>query len=284
VIVYSAEAEPARAYLLRNYNDLDVYVEDANCQHMYIRLVNRILEPHGKHISSVFPLHGRRNLLTRCSADQAVRVGKRIYILDGDLELLLGRAVPPLRHLYRLEAYCAENLLLSEHAIVTIATECDTNKPWHQMALDLALKNLLDRSVLILLPLFVVYAIIYHLGLPIVTVNFSVHRLLEREHDPLSLSARLVRSRIVSLIREIRSQVSPADYRRAREAAKINLQNERQDRSVFISAKDYLIPLVHMHLRHVANMRDPIDALKVRLALHCELDPSLSRSIISALN
>lgn len=281
MIVYSAEAEPARAYLLRNYNDLDVYVEDAACKNMYVRLVNRALEPHGKRISHVFPLHGRGNLLAGCMADQAVRARRRIYLMDADQDLILGRPAPRLNHFYRLSVYCAENLLLSEHAAVTIATECDTNKPWHQMALDLGFRSLIERSVSMLSPLFVVYAIVYDLGLTIETVDFAIQRLFARPNDPLSLSPRLIRERIKSVIRQIRSQVSSADYRRARSAAIAGLR-AGTDASVFISGKGYLLPLVHIHLRNVAGLRDSQDGLKVRLAMICELDHGFSQAIASA--
>lgn len=281
MIIYSAEAEPARAYLLRNYNDLDVFVEDAACQNMYVRLVNRILEPAGRRISTVFPLHGRKRVLADCAADQSVRPRRRIYMMDADQDLILGRPAPALLHLYRLNVYCAENLLLSEHAIVTIATECDTNTSWHQMALNLAFRTLIQRSVITLSPLIVIYAIVHELDLPIETVGFSVHRLLERENDPLSLSAKLVWDRVKALIRQIRSQVPIADYQRARSTAISGLR-AGTDASVFISGKDCLLPLVHMHLRNIAGLRDSTSGFKVRLAQLCDLEPGLSQAILDA--
>lgn len=281
MIVYSTEAEPGRAYLLRNYNDLDVYVEDVECQNMYVRLVNRVLEAHGKRISTVFPLDGRRNLLARCTADQAARPRRRIYLMDADQDLILGRPVPLLDHFHRLGAYCSENLLLSESAVITIAAECDVNKPWHQMAIDLAFRVMIERSVRILSPLFIVYAVVYDLDLPIETVAFSVHRLLETPNDPLSLSPMRVRSRVKSLIQQIHSQVSHADYRRARSVATSGLR-AGTDPSIFISGKDYLLPLIHMHLRNIAGLRDSPSGFKIRLAQLCELDPGFSQAILRA--
>src|SRR5688572_6787211 len=123
VIAYSPDAEPARAYLLKSYNDLDIYVEDANCQNMYVRLFQRMVGP-SKRINHVFPLDGRRNVLLACAADQAVRARQRLYVIDADQDLILGRRRPQLKHLYRLSVYCSENLLLSESAILNVAAEC----------------------------------------------------------------------------------------------------------------------------------------------------------------
>ena len=248
---------------------------------MYVRLVNRVLEAQGKRISTVFPLHGRVNLLARCTADQAVRPRRRIYLMDADQDLILGRPAPRLDHFHRLGAYCSENLLLSENAVITIATECDGNKPWHQMAIDLDFRGLIERSVRILSPLFIVYAVVYDLGLTIETVGFSVHRLLETPNAPLSLSPVLVRERVKSLIREIHSKVSHSDYRLVRSAATSAIR-AGTDHSIFISGKDYLLPLIYQHLRNVAGLRDSPSGFKVRLAQLCELDPGLSQAILHA--
>jgi hypothetical protein len=201
--------------------------------------------------------------------------------MDADQDLILGRPAPQLNHFHRLNVYCAENLLLSEHAIVTIATECDSNKPWHQMAIDLAFRVLIEHSLTVLSPLFVTYAIVYELGLTIDTVSFSVHRLLETPNNPLSLSPRLIKNRVRGLIRQIRSQVSHADYRRARSAATSGLR-AGTDPSIFISGKDYLLPLIYLHLRNIAGLRDSSSGFKVRLAQLCELDPQFSQAILRA--
>ena len=147
MIAYSPDAEPARAYLLRAYNDIDIFVEDCRGQNMYVRLFNRMLLPKRKRISNVFSLKDRKNVIEGCRADQASRNRPRLYIIDGDQDALLGLAKPRLKHLYRLSVYCAENLLLSEHAIVTVATESATNATWSDMALALSIKTLLDKAV-----------------------------------------------------------------------------------------------------------------------------------------
>jgi hypothetical protein len=150
------------------------------------------------------------------------------------------------------------------------------------MALDLAFRALMERSITVLMPLFVVYAIVYELGLTIETVGYSVSRLLSTSGDPLSLSEMLVRSRIRWTVREIRSKVSPQDYQGARNKAVAMVRSGVSDHSIFISGKDYLVPLVHMHLRRVARLNDSPSRFKVRLAQHCELEPGLSAAILNA--
>lgn len=280
MIAYSPEAEPARAFLLRRYNDIEVYVEDTSCQNLYIVLVNRVLRPKGKRISHVFPLGGKSGVISRCSSDQAPSTRKRIYLIDGDLDLILKRPKPRLKHLYRLNVYCAENLLLSEFAAITIGTESATNVRWHDMALQLSLMSLIETSVRKLMPLFVVYSIVHKLGLAVETVSYPVQRLLKVQNDSTTLSGHLIRQRMHDLIRTIQVHVPPGRYHRLRASITTKLSNRTGHLGGLLSGKNYLLPLVHLRLRQVAHFSESLDKLKVRLAQHCELtiDPGFSRS------
>jgi len=285
VIAYSADAEQARAYLLRAYNDVDIFVEDTTGQNMYVRLFNRMLEAKGKRINHVFPLHSRKNVVEHCRNDHNPSGRPRLYIIDADQDLILGRPAPRLKNLYRLKVYCSENLLLSEYAIVTIATECDTNTPWPEMATALSIQTLLPRVVGMLLPLFIAYAVVHKLDLNIETVRFPVQRLLADPNDERSLSEQIIRSRVLSVLRSIRSQVPRHKYRRARNSIVSRLIRRALDNSIYISGKTYLLPLMQIQLRRAVNFRDSLDCLKVRLAQHCELtiDAGLQHAVLKAL-
>ena len=281
MICYSRDAEPARAYLLRAHNDIDVFVEDATCQNMYVRLISRMLGNSGSKITSVFPLHGKQNVIDRCRNDQLPRNRKRLYIIDADHDLLLRTARPRLKNLYRLNVYCSENLLISESAAITLGTESDPNQTWPDLALGLSLRPVLERSIRLLLPLFVEYAIVSKLRLPIQTVDYSVVRLLAHQADPGSLSPLLIRRRIRALRAQILAVVSPGRYQRTRQFVLKRLDRRAENHSDFISGKTYLLPLIHLRLKQVARFTDGFDKLKVRLAQHCELtiDPGLRRAI-----
>ena len=283
MIAYSPEAQTARACLLRIYNDIDVFVEDATCQNMYVRLINRILGSRGR-ISQVYPLGGRDSVTQRCRDDQGPRSRRRLYIVDADMDLILGLSAPRLLHYYRLSHYCSENLLLSEHAFITLATEARVDVPWAELAVSMALRPLLERAVRILLPLFVAYGVAHELGLGIETTGYRVQRLLTDPNDPSTLSESLVRARILSIVRQIRSQVSARKYRAARNSILRRIARSRRDHSVYISGKTYLLPLAHLQLRKTAGVSDAVDRIKVRLAQHCELtiDSGFTRALRAA--
>ena len=283
MIAYSADAEAARAYLLTAYNDIDIFVEDTTCQNMYVRLFNRILAPRAK-IQQVFPLHSRANVIEKCRNDQVERSRRRIYIIDADQDLILGRPPPRLKHLYRLQVYCSENLLLSENAVITLATECQPSATSPDLARDIALRPLLDRAIQILLPLFVVYAVVEELELGIETVKHSIYRLLDDPTDPRSLSERRVRCRILTVIREIRKQVPAKRYRATRDVVLRRIGRLQRHPSAYISGKSCLLPLVYLQLKQLAKLNEALERVKVRLAQHCELsiDRGLRRALLRA--
>jgi len=206
-------------------------------------------------------------------------------LIDGDLDLILKLPAPRLKHFYRLKVYCAENLLMSEFAAVTIGRESATDVAWHDMALQLSFRRLVETSTRKLMPLFVVYSIVYALGLTVDTVSYPVQRLLKVPHDPVTLSGYLIRTRMKGLIRMIQSIISMKKYQRKRKSILAKLAKRAGHHGGLMSGETYMLPLVHMQLRRVASFTDAFDKLKVRLAQHCELsiDPGLSRAILRAL-
>jgi hypothetical protein len=283
VIAYSHDTEPARAFLLKSYNDIDIFVEDRACQNMYVRLFSRMLRGRAK-VTHVFPLDGRTNLIETCCADQLPRQRRRLYVMDADQDLILGKSAPKLNHFYRLKVYCSENLLLSEHAFVTLGTECSTSTSWPDMALKLSLRSLFDDAVETLLPLFVEYAVAKELGAAIETVGFPVQRLLKDPSDPSSLSKQLVRTRAAKIARELRASVPDPEYRTIRNAVVRRIARSKRDHSVYISGKTYLLPLAYLKLKKVAGMNESVDRVKVRLAQHCELsiDRGLKQAVLKS--
>jgi hypothetical protein len=111
MIKYSPRAARAIGLLKSFYNDIEIFVEDNASPNMHLFICRAVLGGRVK-LTSVNPLGGRDAVLDACRRDQAVRPGKRLYVIDGDLDLIMGRSKPRLKHLYRFRAYCVENLLI----------------------------------------------------------------------------------------------------------------------------------------------------------------------------
>jgi hypothetical protein len=263
--------------LLRQYNDLDIFVEDVSAQNVYIRLFNRMLNGIAK-ITQVFPLQSRSTVLSECAKDQLPRNRKRLYIIDGDFELIHGTAAPVLLHLYRLGVYCSENLLLSESAAIEIALECDTSAPWHGLALRLDLRSLFDSVNHLLMPLFIIYAVAEWVEAGVPTSGYAVNRLCVSPHNPRTLSAYKIRRRISEVRAAILAKISMLQYKALRRSFGARLGTDKRQHGSFISGKTYLLPILHAHLKREVGFSGSSDTLKVRLAAYCELNIDLGLS------
>jgi hypothetical protein len=279
MIQYSAAAQRGRAHLLQKYNDVLLFVEDETCQNMHVRFFAKILEGIGK-LQHVFPLHGRAAVLNAALSDTSgdPRV---IYVIDGDLDVLTGRPVPTCQNLYRVNAYCIENLIISEQGLLTVAAESSVEQDARSLRHDLAFspsKRSLER---LLIPLFREYAIVSRLGLGMETVKFAVVRLCK--DDAPYVDARSLRSRIREIRKQVIASVGWATYRAEKDLVSRQAKALR-DKSMAISGKDYLLPLVQRWLRAKFGFRDSRSGLAVRLASHAspDVEPGLRDFVRSA--
>lgn len=281
---YTGAAQVARAYLNRRFNDFDVFVEDDRTQNMYVRLINRMLDGAAR-ITSVYPLGGRGPLLTQCTADQAPGGRKRIYLMDGDLDLLRAVPAPALNRLCRLSVYCSENLLLSEGALLELAIEAADSEAIDDLRARLSIRAQIDKAAEVLMPLFVVYAVAQHLGVAgIETVGYPVVRLCRNPSDAQTLCPLLIRRRMRDVIKATVANSSKPAYQAAKATVEASLSAWAAPKSHLISGKSYLLPLAFALLRRETGLRDSFTSFCVRLALHSEvrIDPNLVAALKAA--
>nr|WP_246866306.1 DUF4435 domain-containing protein [Novosphingobium sp. SG720] len=112
----SSRARLAYARLYQQYNDIDVFVEDSTYTGVYEKIINRILGGRAK-VSRVTPLGPRAVVEATAKADTGPHHRPRLYIVDGDLDLLSRARSEKIKNLYRLNVYSLENLLIDIDAI-----------------------------------------------------------------------------------------------------------------------------------------------------------------------
>jgi hypothetical protein len=119
MVQYPIRAIRALGYLKAPFNDVEIYVEDTTCHNMHLLIYRSILGPHIK-LKSVNQVGDRTRVIAACGADQVNDGRKRLYVIDGDFDILLGRRAPRLNFFYRLRTYDIESLLISESAIASV--------------------------------------------------------------------------------------------------------------------------------------------------------------------
>ena len=271
MIRYSKKAIKALSYFFRPYNDVDIYVEDTTCRNMWEILVNRILDGNA-YVNRIFPLGGREEVVKACRNDQNASSRPRLYIIDGDLDILVGTKPPKLRHFYRLAAANVENLLFSGNALTELGCECATNCSAKEVEAVIAFESVSKELVRKLCPLFAVYGAASILDGTLQTVSYNVMRLCESGpgRHPVLSSAK-VKKRMADLIRELQK----AHPKREIEdhIARLGKKMSESERPLkYVSGKTHIMPWLHIYLKHKVGFDGDLKQLRTRLARHCTLD------------
>ena len=282
MIRYSPRSARAIGLLKSFYNDIEIFVEDNASHNMHLLICRRILGE-GVRLSSVTSLGGRKAVLDACRLDQGASARKRIYVIDGDLDLLLKRAKPRLRYLYRLRTYCVENLLISQSAVESVCLQAAPQLQPPQVRAKLNFVTWLTSLAKGLVPLFVAYGIARLVEPTLKTVGNSVHSLCVQQNGCPTLDHAKVFSHIRSVFRQMTRAGSRSNARAARPKIEACCRGETSDLR-YVSGKDHIIPLLYHRLRSEFGFRGTIEQLKAQLASHYEpsTEPFYARALLGA--
>jgi hypothetical protein len=268
---WSPKALVAKPVFYREWNDIDIYIEDTGALSKKIvrEIVSRCLA--GKfRVSEVFPLGGKRAVVEACSDGGTEESFPKVFIIDGDLDLMLKRSLPALKGLYALPVYCIENLLIDPKAIVEFMYEEDVRSNRDELEKTLAFEEwLLDLGGL--LGLFVMYSMVHERNANIETVQYKVHRLLSSDGETLDMSA--IENRKIGLMAELAMNFPKEDWNtRAYQMEKSLVERGINNIRIVVSGKDYLLPLLILRLRRLIRGRWSNESLVIRLAMKCATD------------
>jgi hypothetical protein len=115
-----------------------------------------------------------------------------------------------------------------------------------------------------LMPLFVVYATANKLAPTLQTVGYPVRQLYRQTNHGPEIDASKVTQRIRSVASSVARQVGLATYRQTR--LEISRRAAMLSEQEAISGKDYILPLLLIHLGRVIGFRGTYEQLKVHLA------------------
>ena len=277
MIAYSPRAAKALGLLKRAYNDIEIYVEDRTCHHMYVLLFRKILLSRGIRLTSVNQIGNRKSVIEACKRDQTEDGRKKLYIIDGDFDYFHNRRRPRLKYLYRLRAYCVENILIHQDAAIAVAVQADTNTQESVIAARLDFRKWMAEITKKLRSLFVIYATAEALGAGIATVSFPVQRLF----DGSGLSAGKITRRMLGVARAICKKRGLEAYKKQRRIIEKNITAIRMAMDQLISGKTYLLPLLHDRMHRLFGYRGSADQLRTHLAENYipELEPWLRRRV-----
>ena len=278
MISYSAKSARALAFLKRSRNDIDIFVEDAKRAQVWLSII-RLCLPKGVELTSVNPLGDRDRVVQACELDQSSR-RPRLYIIDGDMDFLLGRGVRKLKFLYRVPATNLEALVLLSGGASSILGSMLPGHQISQIATDLHSYLELKWGPS-LRRLFALYAEHFRLGGTKQTCSYHVSQLAVTASNPWKPDRRKFAAKARDIAKECK-RARPASKRRLKLAAarSRNLPLEK-----VASGKTYLWPLYQNYFKQVTGISITPEALMLLVLSHGSCPaPGLRRKLRTIVN
>jgi hypothetical protein len=259
--------------LFEPLQDIDVYIEDANDEVFYTHVLKRVAAQSVR-IARVFALGGRAAVVG--AAQNGLGSPRRcLYLIDGDLEWVLGRPAPLAPGLYRLEAYCIENLIIDEKAAAALLVEECSMMEGDAIA-KLEWSKWMTEITVPLVELFAAFAASYHWAPAYATVSRSIYALCNTPKsgglpalDPIKVAA--LRD---DALREAELHAKKEDVLALFDAVR-GMAFSRGEPIQIVSGKDHLLPMLDCLLRkHGCKLQRR--TLRLRLGLKCNRDRFIS--------
>lgn len=264
---------PNVGLFFRYKNNVDVFIEDSYDDEFYLALVNRVFEKTGHKINKLISLGCKSNVLAACASDQVKRDVLRVYIVDGDLELITNGNEKKLKHLFVLEKYCIENYLIHKESIIEIIHDyliIERDKIEKQLSFENWLKGLSKD----LIELFLHYSISKEVCPTIPTISLGVGNLCAPIKQVPVLNEEKCNKRIADIKKEILKSISEEEYNdkiyELREKWPYNMDTLLK----IVSAKDYIIPLLEFRFhkfKSTNSIKMRRETLRLRLAKLCDV-------------
>lgn len=275
---------PTISLFFKSKNDVDVFIEDSNDEEFYKALLFRLTE--GKRINKIFSCKCKTELIKACEADQSDRKRKRIYLTDGDLDLILDTNRIDLKHLHVLGKYCIENYLVEEEGILEMLHSnivLDKSNIKKQLTLNNYLKSISNQ----LIELFLHYSITHLHKMGTKTVSNAIGTFCKQNKSLTVLDITKVEQKIQELRTEIILKIGEDDYNDLIYTLRQKWPSNYETLTTIVSAKDYILPLLTFRFKKLKGKESfnlKWESLRLGLAKTSKLDSlgELKNKIISA--
>jgi hypothetical protein len=193
------------------------------------------------------------------------------FIIDGDLEWVRGDAPPLPQRVYRIDAYCVENLLIHEDPAIQIAIE-EAVLSEETARQALGFENWINNTTGLLAELFVWFAALNSVKPAERTVGLGIGMLLtsSRRGTLPMLDGTKVNTLTDEMRQKTEAAVGAKEAKKLSDAIRARIAGLPRQ-SDAISGKDYLLPLFEYHLWRCTSRKTRRGSLRVRLARHCSL-------------
>ena len=269
MLKWPTRARAAIRSLFKPLQDIEVYVEDENDEVFYRTLLKRVADPKLK-IARVISL-GNRDAVVAAAKVHDHSTKPALFIIDGDLDWVVGLPKPFEKGLHRHNAYCVENLLVCSHAITNLVVQ-DVVLSNEDAAKAVKFTDWVAKVEQPLTELFAAYATARQLHPQLKTVSTGVGVMCTQRNKGKAsmLDDKKVSSHVTATLTEVEKTAGKTKTRAALSAARHRIRSMPFPLDA-VSGKDFLLPLLNFHLQSVGSNTSR-RSLRLRLAGMCHED------------
>lgn len=240
MISYSKSSRLAIAKLMAPYNDIDIYVEDVTYVGIYEKIINRALRGQSR-VQKVIPLGAKQDVLEAAFNDNESGGRPRLYIVDGDLDLIAHLRQRRATHLHRLKVYSLENLLFEERALEAYCTFACPGMSADQAGRAIDLPLVVKELELKASWYFVALAIARRLDLRDGVFAIDIKSIFATTGGRFThVDEKKLGARLKAIVRRIRELASARDYRVAKAEILSGIQRRSLRGIDFVAGKSML--------------------------------------------
>ena len=261
----------AKSVFFEDVNEIDIYIEDTafGYKKLFAILFSKVFDGTYK-LQEVFPIGNRDKVIESHKNHSNERNRPSLYIIDGDLFVLIGEDINSQPGLFKLPFYCIENILICPAALHSLLDEEDTELSPDRVEAKFNLNAWLNKNIDGLFSLFIEYAITKKVNPDEQTVAYPVKNIVSNgfgDVDEKKLTDRIndLRNKSINIIGSEKYEETKHDI-----LTKFNKDN--LNKIDVISGKDYLFPLLKIRFRSTVKTKISDINIKQRLAAKCEIN------------
>ena len=267
---YSDRALLTRSAFYAAYNDVTIIVEDTTAENFYTKLFQWLVGDTVK-IGRVIGVGGKERVLLRFEDFKDNNDGsgsKEFYLVDGDFDELIGRALPDARQLYRLPRYDIESFLMEAHAICVIAEEQNPQRNAEAYERKINFDIWQEEIVAAVTRLIACFALLHSIGVSSPQGRPTIERFISGNNDFPDVSKV---DEYICSSRISQDVLTEEDFDIQLQYMLEKMGDSLADRLRWISGKHILLPLLIRRLKRKTQRNIALDSLRFRLMGHCQL-------------
>jgi hypothetical protein len=248
-----------------------LYVEDTaeGYEKIFKELFSRVFEGEYK-VSKVFPLGDRCTVIDEHSKNCNNFQRPTLYVIDGDLFLMQKNRLLSKNGLFVLPCYCIENVLIDVDTIYQLLNEENYKMDKEELIIKFDYDGWLEENFQLLLHLFIEYGISFLLAPELQTVSYPITKLVSSNKG--IVDKEKIYTRIDNLKNEVIHKSNHEQINLIRTQVESIVDIKHESLYVYVSAKDYILPLLLTRFRAVTKTKAPNINIKLRLAIKCSVE------------